>query len=292
MNMSQSCFNRDTNNIMCLVSEPKLQNLVLFFQLPKKLLSQLKQLEKVAKRKKSGGGRNFFIFKPSYSLQQQRGILTTPPSRKKGGISFTVFPIKGSVIVTGLRSASFVPKTLDLFHEEYQRAINDNWSGGEENDINIVSPASTWNRRIVNSTYNGRIDCQDIDITSYDILTKKKLEAEAQDKNLTISFRTQFFPGILLKWKNLQGSCNVFNNGQYILVGTKTELEKELLYKELCALIMSYWTTMTPETSCVWSVAKFWTESSEEVGEEEDFDQEENRTIPMCFREQCHKWKK
>lgn len=202
---------------MCFVSEPQIKNIVLHFRVASEEQAKLKNFEN---KDRVIQKRNFFILKIKKCFCSKQ-------------MSFTVFPQKGSVIATGVKSLENINSALQKF-----------------TDIIGLKSESIHTKKIVNSTYTGTIVCSET-IATHCLLRNSR--TEENDKNIDISFRTQFFPAILIKWKNLQGSINLFNNGQYVIVGVNSEEQANVLYQQLCVLIQNCWMTSKPQTSCVWT---------------------------------------
>lgn len=206
---------------MCFISEPQIKNLVFHFRVSEKSRTKLKEFENDKRVNKK---RNFFVFK----------------IRKPGiHLSYTVFPQKGSVIATGVKSVRDINSTLQNFA-----------------DIIKIELKSLHNTKIVNSTYTGSVVCSE-NISTYHLLRHSNSEKYTE---VNISFRSQFFPGVLIKWDQYQGSVNLFNNGQYVLVGVKSKTQANVLYNQLCALIQKCSMTSTQPTSCVWTAVSSSTE--------------------------------
>lgn len=149
--------------------------------------------------------------------------------------SFTVFPVSGNVICTGVKMAKYVPEALASFCRLT--------SVGEDG-------LSEW--EVVNSTYLGKILCINEGVPACRMMALyKKLEA---GRDVSIAFRSQFFPGVRIRWTGL-GTINLFNNGKYVLVGVKTDASAKILYEKLCAITRKYWTTLDEVTWCAWGAA-------------------------------------
>lgn len=59
---------------------------------------------------------------------------------------------------------------------------------------------------------------------------------------VSIKFRSQFFPGMLVRFDGERGTVNVFNNGSYILVGVTSLKQSKVLQEKICVLMNSEWT--------------------------------------------------
>lgn len=151
--------------------------------------------------------------------------------------SFTVFPKSGSIIATGISKREHIDMVLERFLTT----------------VDLTRAAIVTVPKVINSTYTGQITCSDKRASACHALARYNKEEGQKDENVNISFRSQFFPGVRLRLKG-KGTINLFNNGKYILVGMKEEEAVSQLYKKLCAITQTYWTTTTPETRCAWIV--------------------------------------
>ena len=113
----------------------------------------------------------------------------------ENSLSFTVFPLSGHVIATGISNFKQGRKALYAFAKIFGIPPFDN----------VLKTA-----KVVNSTYDGKITCQAKNRSACAALARYN-KNEGQYKNdLNISFRSQFFPGARIKWKN-KGTINLFN---------------------------------------------------------------------------------
>ena len=171
--------------------------------------------------------------------------LTELPSRRKNfyvfghrSLSFTVFPKSGHVIVTGVRDHCMVESVLRrLAHA-----------------LHLPAEEVRLGAKVVNSTFDGHICCEWEGGSACQALArfKRSPEGELHKRDVQVSFRSQFFPGARVRYKDL-GTINLFNNGKYILVGVKRGELAQVLHRELCAIMRTYWTTSTQRTSCAWT---------------------------------------
>lgn len=204
---------------MCLLSEPAVQNVVLHFKVygagnRSRLVWAGKDADVDTEKK------NFFVL-------------------KEEKYSFTIFPASGDIIVTGIPCGKKIQPALRVF-------------------LRLTGVAHYWTRcglKIVNSTYTGKLACtHDVISTSYVLRKYKDHLRDANRRDIDIHFRTQFFPGARLHWKDKRGTVNFFNNGNYVIVGVRSKREARRLYRELCAIMEKFWRTLKPPTSCAWSV--------------------------------------
>ena len=167
--------------------------------------------------------------------------------------TFTVFPMSGSVIVTGLREVSAIPTAVTWFVRHV---------AGVRVPDTAAAAAHLFRRlggRVVNSTHAGAVTCVSERISTCRTVARFKEASDAAalaggyKGRVRVSFRSQFFPGVLIRWSDAPGTLTLFNNGNYILVGVKKRSEVRELYDRLCALTATYWTTSAPRTSCAWT---------------------------------------
>ena len=232
---------------MCIVTTPCVQNIVVHFRVPPQDISCLVEQALTSKCKKSR--KNFYIFRlPNKNNSQS----FSKKGGKRRGTSYTVFPGKGSVIVTGISSSNDILPALESFSQSF--------SGGKA----FTSSFRDWDKKIVNSTHVGHLECVDSSISIHRTLSEFKKEQNSVRgvDDVSISFRSEFFPGILLRWTKTPGSVNLFHNGYYVLVGTKSEDQAQALYNRLCVLMRTCWTTMTRPTLCAWIVDRSSTQLS------------------------------
>ncbi len=221
---------------MCHLPPPAVQNVVVNFRLRPSERDRL--LDSAEGRELRRSGRNFYVTKVrQHTLVDdwRRGR-----ERERGLLSFTVFPKSGSVIATGVRRPSEVPAALAAFAARLL-------PGGADDG------PSSWRRRVVNSTYVGRITCSNRISTHRALARYKRPGATAKESDVSVSFRSHFFPGGLIKWKGLRGSVNLFNNGRYVIVGAARQSDVRHLHRRLCALMRDSSTTLGPGTSCAWT---------------------------------------
>lgn len=220
---------------MCLISEPRLKNLVVFFRVPKEDIPKL--LDLLAAKDLEKTCRNFFIIR----LDTRGNLRENRASKKRGerrGLSFTIFPNKGGVIVTGLSALKDILPAL----ESFARLAS----------VGKRTPPAEWHKKIVNSTHSGSVSCRKNDLSLYDLLERSEEKLKTQ-KEVSVNFRTHSFPGILVRWRGLAGSANLFDNGQYVIVGANSESQTKSLYNRLCVLIRDCWMIMPREMSCAWT---------------------------------------
>ncbi len=248
---------------MCRVTEPELQNLVVHFRALGEAGEVLVPLRRPPSRGSRPGGGNFYV------------LLRPPPPQRLGGgggdlrprrrrrrrrrrrlpeeeeeeeeetaLSFTVFPSTGSVIASGLRArAEILPVLTD-----FAREVCELRGGGEAR-----AAAGRWGERVVNSTHAGSIECESRGTSACRAVALSRRGRRGDKSAARVSLRSQFFPSSLVRWSDCRGTVSVFNNGRYVIVGSREEEETREVYLRLCALIRANWTTTDRATSCAWS---------------------------------------
>ena len=217
------------------ISPPDIQNLVVHFRLPKEDLPLLLRMPTARGFLKSS--RNFYVHRsPSTGTTTTAAAAVTKGGerKKRKAISFTVFPKRGSVIATGVGKESEIVDAIKTF--------------ARDSGAGVCTPPDEWERRTVNSTYVGRI-INEVGIYRTLSAIRERIK-EQNDTSISLQFRSQFFPGILIKWSGARGSVNVFDNGHYVVVGVRSDAEANILFEQLCALMRESRTTSTSEMSC------------------------------------------
>ena len=223
---------------MCLVSVPKLQNVVIHFHLKRseeerdKVQIALETLHGRAREKKrrrradrQPAKTNFFIF-------------------RVGSVSFTVFTSTANVIATGIRTK----ENIDPAVQTFASLLRDVWR-----EKNISADLAFSPPVVVNSTYSGTICCPDNVKSTCQLLYLWQQEAKkdpqlAQD-NVSLNFRSQFFPSVRVRWSGSRGTINVFNNGKFTLVGVRSDEEAKVAHQRICAIIAKCLTTTSAVTA-------------------------------------------
>ena len=144
-------------------------------------------------------------------------VLPAPP------FSFTFFPSSGDVIATGIRTEEGVGRALETF----ARILYDGDGDGEDDD-----GGCGWRATVVNSTYVGRITGLTSACRAVNEFRRNGGDGRC---GLSISFRSQFFPGVRIRCAGL-GTINLFNNGKYVIVGVKRRGQMQKLVEKLCAI--------------------------------------------------------
>lgn len=249
---------------MCRLSRPELQNLVVHFTVAgaddRRRLSAAGSGEGLKKppdrlagliRHRNRGGRGRGRRSRRRDEEEEEGRRT--PRRGVNfyvvsvlGRSCTVFPASGNVVVTGLRSEWDVKPLL----VEFARV-----AGLRPRSVLGETGFTPAGRGRINSTYSGRVEaCADgagAPVSVCRLLARFSRDND-DDKEVSVSFRSQFFPSVRVRWTD-RGTANVFNNGKYVLVGVKTDSDAEWIHRRLSAIIGTYWTTINGATRCAWN---------------------------------------
>lgn len=203
------------------VSVPQLRNIVVHLKVPLdeevgRNLSEFKKLGQRARKRGGGGDRlNFFV-------------------RKEEGQSFTVFPKSGDVIITGISRP-----------EEARRAFR-TLSRRTGRDVSYLLKLP---RKLTNSTYSGTVggypslSSPGGSASACEVLAAyEKSKRGRADASVSVSFRSQFFPGARVRFAGL-GTVNLFNNGKYVMVGVRDPRNARVLREKLCAIMRTSLTT-------------------------------------------------
>lgn len=165
--------------------------------------------------------------------------------RLEGGkLSFTVFPASGNGIVTGIARPRNRWRALVAFGAE----------------LGLLKGWLEW-AKIVNSTYAGGVEWRNVPgqeeeeaadkggqrrrvsacraLVEFHKANVSGPASEEYKKDVSVSFRSQFFPGARIRWRGI-GTVNLFNNGNYVIVGVKNATEARRLYARVCAIIKDY----------------------------------------------------
>ena len=205
----------------CKVAELSLKNIVLHFKIKRRRLKLLKR---------------YVAGLPEEIRRRERNFVCV----KEKGFSFTIFPHSGNIVATGIRRRDLISRAVLAFIQMtdlpvYKRCLSA--------------------LRVTNSTYTGKVQCDDItcgDVTMCQILSAAE-DQQIQASKWDISFRSQFFPGIRIRHIAEGGTINLFNNGNFILVGVKSLEQAQRLRQELCVFMKMCWMTLNEATLCVWS---------------------------------------
>lgn len=163
----------------------------------------------------------------------------------QSGMSFTVFPESGNIITTGVRNHSSIIYSMERLLET----------------LELSNEPFELHGKVVNSTYVGRVSCGcgGRHFSACRLIRLYQESGDARVDGVSISFRSQFFPGARLRWTDGKGTVNLFNNGKYIAVGIDRGERANELHEKLCALIQKYWTISNGATQCAPHAAQFST---------------------------------
>jgi TATA-box binding protein (TBP) (component of TFIID and TFIIIB) len=201
---------------MCFISDPVLENVVVYFKVKHHLENLSKSeayLEEYISRKP---GRNFFILR----------IFSC---------TFTVFPKSGHVNLTGLRRHNQIRPAINLFAKLFKLKRRLSKS------------------KVSNTTYTGKINCLIPPGKSTPIaklLHDYKTSPSTPITPFKLEFRASHFPSILLKVEE-EGTITVFNSGYYIIIGCKNYRQAKKLHKALCVIMLHCWKTGQAGIKCV-----------------------------------------
>lgn len=149
--------------------------------------------------------------------------------------SFTVFPEGGTVVLTGVREFDRLPGVLRDF------------AGA----LGLSSPrkrANGWRMKVINGTYTGRLNptlSRPLGAVSRRLSRYATARSEMENRGVlpfdwpSVAFRSQFFPGVRLRWnaESGGGTANVFNNGNFVLVGVTRRDRAKNISEKICAII-------------------------------------------------------
>ncbi len=183
---------------------------------------------KRAIRLNEGGGKNFYVVK------------------KDHGYSYTVFPKSGDVIATGVKDYDQIEPAVRYFERLFETAVVRPW-------------------KVVNSTHVGRIELPSSSsacrlLAEYDRRQRERVDDD--DDDIRVTFKSDFFPGAHVKTSTKGGgSANVFNNGNYVLVGIQDRDDVARWRERLSAIMNASSTTWTQPIASAWSADSSWTAS-------------------------------
>ncbi len=165
---------------------------------------------------------------------------------RMAGHIYTVFPASGDVVVNGVPNegrAREAVRCLSLALGHPQPGV----------------PAGRWGEKVVNSTYTGRLPPVAGGVHRSLLALKHDASDEAGEykRGLSVSTRSQLFPGVLLRWKGL-GTVNVFSKGTYFMVGVKSRDVASDLHWRMLVATEKYSTTLTRRTSSAPSAVSYW----------------------------------
>lgn len=175
---------------------------------------------------------------------------------KDEGLSFTIFAGTGDIVATGINRFGLVNYAVEVFCD---------LTGVPRAQIKEDSV------RVTNSTFSGQLCLDSSDGGGGGggegrqqeqppaSICQTLLEHQERLKStLSISLRSQFFPGIRIKYFGVAGSITLFNNGKINLVGVRSEKEAGDLKDKLCASIRECLTTTGQGTRCASSADSSW----------------------------------
>lgn len=193
------------------------------------------------------------------------------------GISYTVFPSSLDVIATGINTSDQIPLVRARMIKNFIHGFPLPHLISKKEEKCLFNAYSNGAMKIINSTYSGHVFCEDLrrgtSILSH-VLHKLVNVSSHLNCYVSVHFRSQVFPGVRLRFQQKQersnsssnntvdkccknsgwkGTVNVFNNGNYVLIGVRSKKEAEFIHSTLCALMKQYWTTLAGDQGCAWS---------------------------------------
>ena len=237
---------------MCRVSVPVRRNLVVHFRVAPLARLSPSQVRAVAAPPGSRWCGNFYV-----------------AAAAAGGASYTVFPASGHVIATGLGGEEEDARRAVVRALEDFAALVPNPAGRHAERLRRRHGPEAWWRawrpRVVNGTYSGAVTCDGVlpeglrpeggGFPACRALAHHWRTAPAGDEDkrgLAVSFRTQFFPGVRLRWSG-GATANLFNNGKYVLVGVRRRAQALEAHRRLRALMRTSWTSLGAASGCAWT---------------------------------------
>jgi hypothetical protein len=230
--------------------------------------------------------RNFLVL--SHRTHGRKRKRRHPVVVGKKNPSFTIFPDSLDLIATGISAEGDGSQLRIRVLKDLVRLaadMNVKWVQRRSCEVAILSGVcEKIPFRVTNSTYAGRVVCQDLErnrtsmslvLSRYAATTAVTDRRDAREnqqeqqqqqqqqhsykqqqqkqKQQGISFRSQVFPGVRVKLADIKGTVNVFNNGKYVLVGVRSRQEAEALRAALCAIMRQSWTIFGGGTPCAWT---------------------------------------
>lgn len=183
----------------------------------------IEHLTQVLETKKGKWYNNFFVYKSG---------------EKKP--TFIIFPKRGFVNVTGIKSFAEIPLLIPLFCEIFHVEERDITSGVT---VDNISAAGNFRRRV--------------DLVQLQQHVNKK----GEKKYFTVHFDRNFFPGAFCRTSGF-GTLTLFPTGKYVLVGVKCLEHAEKTVQAMIAIISTLSTMNEKESACARTAEKFWTNCS------------------------------
>lgn len=237
-NQLLSNLNQESFLNMCMLSHPKVKNIVFNFKLKTSEKWKLSRPRTtLVKDIKKPIGKNFIVL-------------------RKNEYTYIIFINKNSsnppyVILTGVPVLNQLTLAIRTFTQAFRIK-----------SIKISPPFVT------NSTYAGRfVSCNQYEakkregnkpiISLCGLLRKYKKQPLNTFSDLVIQFKSPFFPGVCIKSlpNHKSGTITVFNNGNYHIVGVREEFKALLLFNKLCAIIQHTTKTFPAVPWCACDVA-------------------------------------
>jgi len=193
-----------------------------------------------------GEGRNFFVFAAD-SVDRSSG----------DRFIFTVFPKSGSVVATGLRK---MLTKGDFRHRKDPSELKVPPVFATFAKMTGISVRDITDKRVTNSTWSGTLlppKEKEVKLGSVmEVLSDYSHWVNTEDKDnshlVSISFRSQFFPGARLQHMSMKGTINLFNNGSFVIVGVNKSWQARKLLMWLSAIMNEHWKNPLGGRRCVW----------------------------------------
>lgn len=252
-----------------IATRPAVRNLVVHAKLPEEFRPALEQSER-ERLEGSPPARLVRIDDPvaKRTARKRKGATVPPPGttgtyraglnfyviKDETGVSFIVFPKSGDVIATGVPNEDCIRPALRVLAARIkpfvtvQKTLAESVAGlltyvaawqkkaqpeGGDDDL-------AWRVKTVNGTFTGRVrvTCDSVCELVSRYPTRK---GPARPVEASVNFRSHTFPAarIRIRESERRSTVNLFNNGSYVLVGTKSQEEADQAWKDLCAIIRS-----------------------------------------------------
>jgi hypothetical protein len=195
--------------------------------------------------RRAGGGAQLLRLRGGQ--REQEGALRLhhlPRERQRGG----------DRLETDAHGAQFVDKVSKLRDDQIPAAIT------TFSRITDIPPQEVTEMRVTNSTWSGSLlpaekvpvqlgSVMEVLSNYSDWLTTEGSELAHQ---VSISFRSQFFPGARLQHLRLKGTINLFNNGSFVIVGVEKACQVRKLLLWISAIMNAHWKNPLGGKSCAW----------------------------------------
>ncbi len=258
---------------MCLVSEPKLQTLSGHFRVktgrhltwnPPKTRRGRVAVEQERRsldheRRASEGGEGHIqrlhaelahkekIFEKLTAANYGNGSVILALDVEGVATTFTSYPLKGDVLVSGLRAESDLKKAADVFCQATGTRIRDEdeistgiLEHSGEDEVSFVDP---W---VTDSVWTGVVSCRSVrpgrkNDTMVRALSKY-FRRTMSDRRVEVVFVRGSIPSVILRRDDLRGRVSVFSHGAYVITGVRDGFEAAKLREWLFEIMAQHWT--------------------------------------------------